>query len=268
MWATLACAATLALLPDQGGDLALKNDHFTLGYLGSPRPDNKYLPGDVVYLAYDIENITVAADGRIRYRVGLEVRDPQGKTLLREDPAEREAFNTLGGTTVPAVAQVDVGPRQPAGEYTLMLTVTDVAGKATKKLERKFEVLKPAFGLVRLGTSADPDEHARVPPVAAAGSFLFANFSAVGFERDPGTKLPKVRVEMRVLDDDGQPTVSKPFTVVLSEGVPEKASLLAMQFSLSLNRPGRFTVEFKATDLIGNKIARMNFPVAVVKPKW
>jgi hypothetical protein len=267
MWATLACAATLALLPDQAGQLALTNAQFTQGYMGAPRPDNKYLPGDVVFFRFDIEHITVADTGRIRYRMGMELRDAKGKPLFRQEPADREVYNALGGTTVPSLAQVDVGLDQQPGEYTLVLTVTDLATQKTENLQRKFEVLKPAFGLVRLSTSADADEHARVPPVGAAGSNLFVNFSAIRFERDPAKKQPNVRVEMRVLDEDGQPTVAKPFVAVATEGVPEKASLLAMQFSLALNRPGKFTVELKATDLIGNKIARLSFPVLVVQSK-
>ena len=68
-------------------------------------------------------------------------------------------------------------------------------------------------------------------------------------------------------DEDGNPTTGKPFVAVANEGVPEKASLLAMQFSLALNRPGKFTVELKATDLIGNQITRLSFPVVVVKSR-
>jgi hypothetical protein len=266
MWATLACAATLALVPDQGG-LALTNAEFTQGYMGAKRPNNQYLPGDIVYLRFDIENITVADTGLIRYRMGMELRDARGKPLFRQEPADREAYNALGGTTLPSLAQIDVGLDQQPGTYTLVLTVTDRATKATENLERKFEILKPAFGLVRLNTSADADEKARVPPVGAVGGNLFVNFSAVRFGRDPGKKQPNVRVEMRVVDENGDPTVGRPFVAVANEGVPEKASLLAMQFSLPLNRPGKFTVELKATDLIGNQIARLSFPLQVVKSR-
>jgi hypothetical protein len=267
MWATLACAATLALLPDQGGRLALTNAQFTQGYMGAERTGNQFLPGDVVYLRFDIENISVDETGRIRYRMGMELRDARGKPLFRQEPADRVAYNALGGTTLPSMAQVDVGLDQQPGTYTLVLTVTDLVTKATDNLERKFEVLKPAFGLVRLSTSADADDHGRVPPLGAVGSNLFVNFFAVRFGRDQAKKQPNVRVEMVVRDEAGNPTVARPFVAVANEGVPEKASLLAMQFSLALNRPGKFTVELKATDLIGNQIARLSFPLQVVKAR-
>ena len=48
-------------------------------------------------------------------------------------------------------------------------------------------------------------------------------------------------------------------------GVPEKALALPFRFELELNRPGKFTLELKATDTVANKEATVSFPVTVAK---
>ena len=40
-----------------------------------------------------------------------------------------------------------------------------------------------------------------------------------------------------------------------------------MQFLLDLNRPGKFTVELKATDKVSGDAATVSFPFTVLKTK-
>src|SRR5262249_35500606 len=161
-----------------------------------------------------------------------------------------KAVNTLGGNRLPAFANVICGSDQPPGEYTVRVTVTDLATKTKKTLERKFEVLKPDFGIVQVGLSVDSGMQIPAPALGVAGQLVYVNFAAVGFERDTKKKQPNVAVEMRVLDDSSNPVLSKPFTGEASANVPANDKLLPMQFLLALNRTGKFQVELKATDRI------------------
>ena len=104
-------------------------------------------------------------------------------------------------------------------------------------------------------------------PVAGVGQPLWVNFGAVGFARDASTKQPNVTFGIRVLDADGKPTTARPMTSAVSKDVPEKLLGLPMNFLLSLNRPGRFTVEIGAADKVSGKTARLSFPLTVIEAK-
>src|SRR5262249_45595864 len=145
------------------------------------------------------------------YSMGMEVMDSKGKSLFAQKPQDRKAVNTLGGTKVPAFAHVICGFDQEPGEYTVRVTVIDRATKDKKTLDRKFEVLKPDFGIVQVGPSVAAEMQFPAAATGVPGQFVYVNFAAIGFERDKAKKQPSVSVEMRVLDDSGSPVLAKPF---------------------------------------------------------
>ncbi|MBY0527107.1 MAG: hypothetical protein K2R98_27175 [Gemmataceae bacterium] len=268
MLTTLAFVAAMGMAPAQGGKLDLTNVRPTYGVLGAARPDTKFLPGDVFFLAFDIENITVASDGRVLYGMGMEVTDGKGKVWFEQKPDDKiQAVNSLGSSKLPAFANVDIGLNMPAGIYTLKVTVIDRAVKpmATKDLNYKFEVVKSEFGLVRLTTFLDAKGETPAPMVGVPGQFIHVNFVAVGFTRDKGKKQPNILVEMRIIDDaTGKPTLAKPFSGEVNEVDPKYQSV-PMGFGVALNRPGNYTVELKATDVVDNKKTYiLKFPLKVL----
>jgi hypothetical protein len=269
MWTTLALVTALSLAPGQAGQLTLSNIQSTSGFLGAERASNKFLPGDTFFLAFTIDGVKVDANGEVLYSMGMEVTNSQGKAVFKQEPRDLTAFNSLGGNRLPAFAHVDVGLDQPAGEYTLTVTVMDRSSKAKQGLTRKFEVLPKAFGLVRASTSIDPQAQIPAPHLGVTGQSFWVNFAAVGFERDKVKKQPDVAVEMRILDESGKPTLAKPYTgeVTAGNNVPAEAQALPMQFLLALNRAGKFQVELQATDRIAKKTAKLSFPITVVDSK-
>ena len=72
---------------------------------------------------------------------------------------------------------------------------------------------------------------------------------------------------MRVLDENDKPMRAKPYSVQVNKDVPDDAALVPGQFFLSLNRPGKFTVELTATDKAGGKKAQLTFPLTVQEAK-
>src|SRR5882762_915762 len=107
----------LLLAPAQAGELKLTNVRNTYGELGGTRPDTKFLPGDVIFVGFDIENITVGADGSCKYTMGMEVVDKKGKPVLKQEPAKKEDYLPLGGNKLPARAFVTLGLDMDPGEY-------------------------------------------------------------------------------------------------------------------------------------------------------
>jgi hypothetical protein len=262
MLASLILAAA-GLVSAQDGGLSLTNVRTTYGAPGVTRQDNKLLPGDHVYVSFDIEGITVADDGKVLYSMTTEVLDGGGKSLFREEPRDLEVTNALGGRTVPAFTQMDVGLNTPAGDYTLQVTVTDRASKRSQTLSRKFEVLPKAFGVVRLTTTLDHD--AKVPASSfSTGQSLWVNCAVVGFQRK---EQANISIEMRVLDESNNPTLAKPFTGEISKDLPATALSAAAQFLVPLNRAGKFTIELKATDQLSGKTSELKFPITVQQSK-
>src|SRR5262249_31940887 len=194
----------------QAGRLTLTNVRSTHGLLGAARPDHKVLPGDVYYLAFEIDGLQIDDSGKARYSIAIDVANGQGKTIFKQDPRNHEATNAFGGTRIPAVTRLSIGLDQAPGDYTLKLTVADLTGKGSQTLTQTVQVLPKAFGLVQFALTGDAEGQVPVPPVGAVGQTVHVHLVGVGFSRDPARKQPNVSVELQVLDENGKPT-AKPF---------------------------------------------------------
>ena len=91
--------------------------------------------------------------------------------------------------------------------------------------------------------------------VPGAGEGLWLTFGVVGFDRGGEAKQPDLTFEMRILDEAGKPTRTKPLTLQVNKDVPPDAALAPGQFFLSLNRSGKFTIELTATDKVSGRRA-------------
>ncbi len=123
MWTTLALM-TMTLAPAQAGNLEVKNARFTQGLLGQTRKEQKFLPGDVVYLQFDVDGMTVKENGTMRYVVGMEVlrraRNGQNRPVLTCEARELETSSGLGRGTFRDFAYYSVPrPLAVAGDYTI-----------------------------------------------------------------------------------------------------------------------------------------------------
>ena len=257
---SLLVLAALAA-PAQAGGLTLSDAKLTYGLLGPKRDSAKFLPGDLFFLAFNVDGVTAGPDGKVQYTMALEVTGPDGKTIFRQPPQDEEVINVLGGSRLPAYAQLQIGLEQAPGQYTVKVTVTDRASKKSGSLEQKAEVLPKGFGLVHLTLTADQKGQAPAG-VLGAGQSLYINNHVVGFQRGAGGQ-PNVAIELRVLDEKGNPTLTKPLTGRIDKGVPPKDPVLPVQLLVSLSRSGKFTVEVKATDEVANKTVTESFPITV-----
>jgi hypothetical protein len=268
MLTTLALL-TLSMAPAQTGEPEFKNVRFTYGLLGQARKDDKFLPGDAVYLAFDVGNMKVKEDGRVLYAIGLEVnKKGDSKPILKREPQDMEVTNTLGGGTFPSIATWTIPRDKDApGEYTLKITVKD-RGRESKPatLTRKFTVLKPQLGFIHVFLTTWRGE--AVPPIAAPGQRMMVNYALAGFEFDKKENQCHLTVTIRVLDADGKPTLAKPSKGTVKGSPKEAPGVMAMSpFSMDLNKPGRFKIELKATDHVTGKTAEQTLDVRVIEIK-
>jgi hypothetical protein len=266
MWKAVAVLfAGLSLAP-QGAEpgLRLVNERVTYGLLGPVRPDLRFVPGDTCYISFDIQGLKLDPAGKVRYRMELEVLNAKGEREFKKQPQDREVLASLGGDVLPAFASIDLGVEMPPGKYTLKVIVSDSLGKGTATLTRAFDVLPRDFALVRPQITFPGDIPA--PPQPTVGQDIFINVAVVGFDRAGPMMQPNVALEMRVLDEKGQPTLAQPFTGEIKAEVPKELAHLPGRFLVKLNRPGKFTVQIKATDRIRNKTAELSLPLVVLPP--
>jgi len=246
--------------------IELTNPRNTYGELGGTRVDAPLLPGDVLFVAFDIEGISINAEGNVVYTMGMELQDKAGKSIFKQEAVQKTDYVPLGGSKLPARAYITVGLDQMPGEYVLKVTVTDIATKDAKTLDRKFTVLPKDFGIVAVYTSVDERGQIASPTTGVVGQSLFVQFGIVGFARDATKKQPSVTIEMQPLDEAGKPTISKPGSYSADANVDEKDPGFSVRFLLPLTRPGKFTVRLKAVDKVANKTYTFDLPVAVVAP--
>jgi hypothetical protein len=260
MWTTIALLAALGAAPAQSG-LSLTHVRSTHGLLGPERRNETLAPGDNLFLCFDIHGIRVDPEGKVRYSMAMELRDATGKVVFRQEAKEQEARASLGGDCMPAYAHLSVGLDTPPGDYQLKVIVKDLASGQEQSLSRPLKVLPKDFALVRTTVTLDPDAHYPAA-VFACGQGVWVHTSAVGFMRGPD-KNPAVVFEMRVLDDSGKPTLAHPVIGTPPKGVPVDLSGLPMGFPLTLNRPGKFTIELQATDRLSGKKATASLSFVV-----
>jgi hypothetical protein len=265
MTSAFVVLAALVTAGAQDAPLEIANAHATYGYLGAKHPAvDARLPGDIIYFSFDIKNMKLDDAGRASYSLLVEVTDEKKLMIFKQGPTNAIAQNYLGGNSLPCSAHLEIPIDSVPGVHHFKVTVTDRNSNKSVSLERTGKILPVSFGIVRVGTFADREAKVPAAPVGVIGESIYLSFAPVGFARDKATKQPDLHVAMRVLDDKGQPTFAKPLTGVINKEVPESLKVMPMQFGITLNRVGNFTVELEATDKISGKTAKVTLPLKVL----
>jgi hypothetical protein len=252
--------------------LELTNVHLTTGPFGSKRSENKFLPGDLLVVNFDIDSLKAdPKDGMVAYQIRMEIFDNKDKRAFAQVVPPKRLL-LLGGSRVPTYAVALLDPEQEAGRYKVKITVLDIeaakskAPDAEKVLNYEFQVLPKAFGIIQ--------------PVAAAAGFTGSDYGVsvgiVGFKRGKVKvgdllidKMPDVTMTAQVLDESGKPIFPKAVSFdvkVLWD--PElndltKTEVVPVTFPLFLNRAGRFTIVIQAEDRLGKQKKEIRLPLRV-----
>jgi len=248
----------------QDGKLEIVNPHRTYGHMGAPRPKAAgILPGDVAHVSFEIKNLKFDDAGKASYSVAIEVRDEQGGLFFKQEPHNAVAQNFFGGNTLPCAAHVEIPANAKPGHYNWKVTIHDRLADTSASIAGKGEVLPNDFGLIRVGTYADSEGKVPVSPVGVVGSTIYVNFAAAGFGRTK-TKQPDLSVEMKILDENGKATFTKPITGHVNSDIPESLRILPLQYGVTLNRAGRFTIQLTARCEICGKTSTVSLPVRIL----
>ncbi len=256
----LAIAALFALgfLPGVSSAIEIKNIRPCYAPFGATRFESKCLPGDVLFITYDIEGLALK-DGKVSYVTILELLDATGKSLFKKE-SENDAIPQLGGARMPGDLHVIMGPKQAPGRYSIKLTVHDKyendKNLNAKAFKYDFDVVAETFGFV--GVSA--------PAVGFPGQHHITGFALVNMSLN-ANKMPNAEVSIRVVDANNV-EVSK-VKMLLPRDMPadtdlDKANFVPLSYPMFLNRVGRYTIEIQAQDKNGNKKAELRFPMTVV----
>jgi hypothetical protein len=264
MFGMLATAAALAFTPAQAGTLSLTNARTTYGEMGATRTDNRYLPEDFFFLAFDMEGLTVSPEGKVSYSMMVEVTNKNGQAEFKQDkPVDSDEIIVLGGNRMPGRAWVSLKPDQAPGTYKCRVSVTDRINKKTAVLDRNFDVVKKEFGLITMMTTYDLERKIPAPPTGLVGQILYVHGAVTAFGRGPDKK-PNTSIVLQVYDEAKKPTVAKPQIVVVPNDIPEGNDLAFITLVIPLNREGTFTAEIKATDATTGKTASVVIPIRVL----
>ena len=265
MTASALLALILPVLQAQAGELTIANPRGTYGHLGAPVPKGTArLPGDVIHFAFDILNMKLDAKGQASYSMLYEIYDPKGQLVYKEGPINALAINCLGGGALPCTAHFELPTDAVPGIYSAKAVVHDRISNKKVTFESKGQVAPAGFGLIRLGTSSDRAGNAPIPPIGVVGQVLYVNFSTVGFARDKKNNQPDIEASLRIVDSKGQPTMPAPLAGKTNDGVPDSLPIIPMQFAVTLNRAGDFTLELSATDAIAGKTSKISLPIRVI----
>jgi hypothetical protein len=248
----------------QGGGPEIINHRATYGYLGAPRPKTGSLPGDVAHFTFEIKNLTLDENGKASYSIAIEIKDDAGKVFFEQRPYNNVAQNFFGGATLPCSAHVAIPLDAKPGKVEWKITVVDRATKKSTSVSGAGKILPADFGIVQVGLFADSELRVPMSAVAVVGDSAYLQLSAAHFMRDKDKKQPNLEVSMRILDEKGQPTLAKPIVGKINSGVDAKDQFVPVQFGLTMNRAGRFTIELTAEDKLSGKRAQINYAIRVL----
>ena len=255
----LAFASLVALgfFVNASSAVDIKNIRPSYGPFGATRAEAKFLPGDFIFMTYDLEGLAVdPKSGKTNYETTLEFIDDKGKVLFKR-PNVNEFVPLLGGGRMPGDLQFILGAQQAPGKYAIKLTVNDKIAKDAKAFKYDIEVVPQTFGFVGV----------TVPAFGFPGDFYVAGFGAVNLALD-AKGMPNAEIKISIFDDKGK-AATTPVTFLLPRDMPEgvdlkQSNFVPFQHRVYLNRPGRFTVEIQAHDKFGNKKAELRYPMTVL----
>jgi hypothetical protein len=258
-----ASLIALGVFVNASSAVDIKNIRPSYGPFGATRADAKFLPGDFIFMTYDLEGLALdAKSGKTNYETTLEFLDGAGKVLFKR-PNVNEFAPLLGGGRMPGDLQFILGAQQAPGKYSIKLTVNDKIAKDAKAFKYDIEVVPQTFGFV--GITA--------PGLGFPGDFYVVGLGVVNLALDDKKSLPNAEIKVTIFDDKGK-AAATPVTYEYPRDLPtddagktldlKKSNFIPFQHRVYLNRPGRFTVEIQAHDKFGNKKTELRYPLTVL----
>lgn len=257
-------AAVLLWTSSLRAELKLVEVRPTYGKLGSTRQSTKVLPGDDLHVEFVVSGVAKGPDGRADISLSAELLDSDGEAVARVPAASAKNFLALGGNTFTSHMHFSLPLKFPEGKYKVKGVLTDVLGGGEIVAEQEFEVLPMDFGVVRLRLASDAKGTSSLGGNLTVNQDVYVVARGVGFERK-GKRIHVVG-NMIVKDSAGKPTTPAPISVGIDQEVDEDLEQLDFNWSMVVNRPGKFTVQIEMRDEISGKKSIHELPLVVSQP--
>lgn len=260
MWRTLLFVVTvLGVVPAWTTAVEVTNLRSINGPLGAPRNQTKFLPGDVIYLVFDINDLQTDKNGLAQFQIKVEVFDPANKKVFAQEQPP-SSLHLLGGKKLPWYVFVLLEQTWAPGKYQVKLTAVDREAKTSRTITHNFELLSPAFGLIQPAA----------PGVAFVGQDFFVTFLVVGMKRD-SKKMPDVSFTLQMYDETNRPVFAKPLVSNIKDLHQEKVfdlteqAIVPIKYPFYPTREGRFIIEVEGFDQIGKQKSMLRFPLRILE---
>ncbi len=231
-------------------------------------------PGETMFFSFQVEGYTASSGDRVNLSYKLDAFDPHGVRIMEPIAADiEETLAPEDKNWKPTVRhEIVIPPLGDSGTYKLVISVTDVVGKATATKEVPFEVrgrrVDPSDALVIRNIHFYRGEEDRESLAKAAyrrGDAVWARFDVIGYKFGEGNAID-VSYDVAVLAPSGKVIYTQPQAGSdRSQSFYPKRYVPAI-FSLATKadtRPGEYTLLLTAHDGVGNQTceARQSFTI-------
>jgi len=224
----------------------------------------KFLPGETVYLRFDIDNFVRTPDNNVKVSWVVTAADPKGVPIVPPMSGSKQAtLQPEDKDWLPRARQsIAVPSPAPGGTYKVHIKATDEIGKTTAEADTTFAVsgpeLPPAselmvryFGFYR----SDADPKPLDTPAYKTGDTMFAHFQIAGFKYGPGNAVD-VNYGIAILGPAGNVMYTQDPAVEEKTASFYPKPFVDANMNLSLNpgtKAGQYTLVITARDNIGNQ---------------
>ncbi len=227
------------------------------------RSDTIYLPGETLYLAFNIQGYTADRNSRVKLAYTIDALDPSGAPFV--EPNVGKVDTELSPQDAKWMPRVRFSPALPlfveSGKYKFAIRVTDQISNKQASLEVPFQVrgrhVEPSPTLVVRNFAFSREEDGEPLSVAAfrRGDVLWASFDMTGYKIGDKNLL-EVEYDLAVLNPEDKQIFKQP------EPAREKGSTFYARryvhavFNLNLESnipPAEYTIALAVRDHLGHQ---------------
>jgi hypothetical protein len=261
LWLVVALVA-----PPAPAEVRFEGVQAAYGPLGPERKTLAVQPLEELLFRYRLTGLEPDAKGRVKGELRVVVTDKAGKEVLQQKSTV-DGMLVLGGGTLPGTAFIRLPATAPPGEYTLTVTYTDSRSAHPAAFRRTLRLRPAGFALLNPRFFYDAEHRVNAPAGGLVGQPLFFRVNVVGLDRSAGKAV--ARMEVRVLDADGQDVMTSPIRAEINTADPEqvkRAEAVAFSARMDLTRAGKFTFRVTVADEVAGKKDAFDAPLSVTLP--
>jgi hypothetical protein len=256
------------LLLQQGGfaKLEVKNLQASHGPYGPERTSLEVMPQDEIFFRFQLLGVKANADGKTEVEETIRLTNSEGKAVFEKSGTVSLPL-MLGGNSLTTHVVINIGPKAPPGEYTLLVTLKDKIGNESTSFEKKITCKATSFAVIVPRFYRDAESKVPAPVGGLVNETIYFQLFCVGFNKKD--KQVRVTMTLQVLDEQGKDVLPKPIEVLAAHGKAEdveSAIKLTFKGAITLSRAGDYKLRIVLEDSQGKQNAKFETPLKVAVP--